>query len=143
MRVIFGQFNLLEIIESSAPHGDICPGRFEQAGLHPRLGQRTWGSAVTPVDMVLYSMGAGFDSRVRLCQADTAAGDCGVGVDPNILVENEPALVISRDDPQLPHGNAKILNKLKVNPRVPPSRPPDPVKTPKLPITKCRGWTAQ
>jgi len=55
----------------------------------------------------------------------------GHGVDPDIVVENEPAAVIGGQDPQLERGVAEITKELKGNPKVLPKRPADPVKAPK------------
>jgi tricorn protease len=55
----------------------------------------------------------------------------GHGVDPDIVVENEPATVIGGKDPQLERGIAEITKELKANPKVLPKRPPAPVKAPK------------
>lgn len=55
----------------------------------------------------------------------------GHGVDPDIVVENDPALVIEGKDPQLERGIAEILKALEANPKKLPPRPADPVKTPK------------
>jgi tricorn protease len=55
----------------------------------------------------------------------------GHGVDPDIVVENDPAAVIDGRDPQLERGIAEIEKALKANPKMLPPRPPDPDKTPK------------
>jgi tricorn protease len=52
-------------------------------------------------------------------------------VDPDIVVENDPAAVISGRDPQLERGIAEVMKALEANPKKLPARPPDPVKTPK------------
>jgi len=57
----------------------------------------------------------------------------GHGVDPDIVVENEPAAVIGGKDAQLERGIAEITKELKANPKVLPKRPADPVKAPKRP----------
>jgi tricorn protease len=57
----------------------------------------------------------------------------GHGVDPDIVVENEPAAVIGGKDPRLKRGVAEIAKELKANPKVLPKHPPDPVKAPRHP----------
>jgi tricorn protease len=55
----------------------------------------------------------------------------GHGVDPDIVVENDPAAVMAGHDAQLDRGIAEVMKALQANPKVLPPRPPDPVKTPK------------
>jgi tricorn protease len=55
----------------------------------------------------------------------------GHGVDPDIVVENDPASVIEGSDPQLERAIAEIQKALQANPKNLPSRPPDPDKAPK------------
>ena len=53
----------------------------------------------------------------------------GYGVDPDIIVENDPQLVIEGKDPQLERGIAEVLRMMNENPMKLPSRPADPIKT--------------
>jgi tricorn protease len=53
----------------------------------------------------------------------------GHGVDPDIVVENDPASVIAGKDPQLDRGIEEVLKAMKEKPMKLPARPPDPVKT--------------
>jgi tricorn protease len=55
----------------------------------------------------------------------------GHGVDPDIEVENDPADVIAGRDPQLERAIAEIEKAMQANPKILPSRPPDPDKAPK------------
>ena len=55
----------------------------------------------------------------------------GHGVDPDIVVENDPASVIAGKDPQLERGIAEVMKALEASPKNLPSRPPDPNKAPK------------
>jgi tricorn protease len=55
----------------------------------------------------------------------------GHGVDPDIVVENDPASVIEGRDPQLERSIAEIQKALQANPKNLPSRPSDPDKAPK------------
>jgi tricorn protease len=54
----------------------------------------------------------------------------GVGVVPDIEVDNPPAAVLEGRDPQLERGLAEVLAAMEREPRKLPSRPPDPVKAP-------------
>jgi len=119
------------INETSASDGDIFPYMFKQAGLGPLIGKRTWGGVV------------GIDGRgplldggqVFVPEAATAstAGQYvieGHGVDPDIVVENDPAAVIAGQDQQLDRAIAEIMKALNASPKKLPPRPADPVKAP-------------
>jgi tricorn protease len=120
------------INETSASDGDIFPHMFRQAGLGPLIGKRTWGGVV------------GITGRGPLLDGGTifvpefATGSVegkyvieGHGVDPDIVVENDPASVISGRDPQLERGIAEVMKALEAHPKKLPPRPPDPDKAPK------------
>jgi tricorn protease len=53
----------------------------------------------------------------------------GYGVDPDIVVENDPKSVIEGRDPQLERAVAEVMDRIRKNPKKLPTRPPDPVKT--------------
>jgi tricorn protease len=53
----------------------------------------------------------------------------GHGVDPDIVVENDPKSVIAGGDLQLERGVAEVLKALEAQPMKLPPRPADPVKT--------------
>jgi tricorn protease len=120
------------INETSASDGDIFPYMFKQAGLGPLIGKRTWGGVVG-----ISGRGPLLDGgQVFVPEFATASTTGqwvieGHGVDPDMLVENDPAAVIGGHDPQLERGIAEIMKELKANPKTLPSRPSDPVKTPK------------
>jgi len=120
------------INETSASDGDIFPYMFRQAGLGPLIGKRTWGGVVG-----ITGRGPLIDGgQVFVPEAASASttGNWvieGHGVDPDIVVENDPASVIEGKDPQLERGIDEILKALEANPKRLPQRPGDPVKTPK------------
>jgi tricorn protease len=122
------------INETSASDGDIFPFMFKQAGLGPLIGKRTWGGVVG-----ITGHGPLLDGGQVFVPEFASASTTGQwvieghGVDPDIIVENEPAAVIGGKDPQLERGIAEITKELKANPKVLPKRPADPVKTPKRP----------
>ncbi len=120
------------INETSASDGDIFPYMFRQAGLGPLIGKRTWGGVV------------GISGRGPLLDGGTvfvpeaATGSTagqyvieGHGVDPDIVVENDPADLIKGRDAQLERGIAEVMKALQANPKLLPPRPPEPIKTPK------------
>ena len=51
------------------------------------------------------------------------------GVDPDIVVENDPKSVIEGRDPQLERAIAEIEKLIRENPKSIPKKPKDPVKT--------------
>ena len=53
----------------------------------------------------------------------------GHGVDPDIVVENDPKSVIDGRDPQLERAVAEVLKAWRREPMQLPKRPADPVKT--------------
>jgi tricorn protease len=120
------------INETSASDGDIFPYMFKQADLGPLIGKRTWGGVVG-----ISGHGPLLDGGQVFVPEFASASTTGQwvieghGVDPDIVVENDPAAVIGGHDPQLERGIAEITKTLKANPKVLPSRPADPVKTPK------------
>ncbi len=116
--------------ETSASDGDIFPYMFRQAGLGPLIGKRSWGGVVG-----ISGRGPLIDgSGVSVPQSATASAEGqyvieGHGVDPDIVVENDPVSVAAGRDPQLERGIAEVLQLMKTKPAKLPARPPDPVKT--------------
>ena len=120
------------INETSASDGDIFPYMFRQSGLGPLIGKRTWGGVVGITGRgPLLDGGTAFVPEFATASVDGKYVIEGHGVDPDIVVENDPAAVISGRDPQLERGIAEVMKALEANPKKLPSRPPDPVKTPK------------
>jgi tricorn protease len=120
------------INETSASDGDIFPYMFRQAGLGPLIGKRTWGGVVGITDRgPLLDGGTAFVPEFATASVDGKYVIEGHGVDPDMVVENDLAAVIGGRDPQLERGIAEVMKALEANPKKLPSRPPDPVKTPK------------
>ena len=120
------------INETSASDGDIFPYMFKQAGLGPLIGKRTWGGVVGITGHgPLLDGGQVFVPEFATASAAGQWVIEGHGVDPDVVVENEPAAVIGGKDPQLERGVAEITKELEANPKVLPKRPADPVKAPK------------
>ena len=116
--------------ETSASDGDIFPYMFRQAGLGPLIGKRSWGGVVG-----INGHGPLIDGgTVYVPEGGTTSSEGkwvieGHGVDPDIVVENDPQSVIEGRDPQLERGVAEVMKAIKEKPRKLPTRPPDPVKT--------------
>lgn len=120
------------INETSASDGDIFPYMFRQAGMGPLIGKRTWGGVVGIAGRgPLLDGGTVFVPEFATASVDGKYVIEGHGVDPDITVENDPAAVISGHDPQLERAIAEVMKALEAGPKKLPSRPPDPVKTPK------------
>ena len=117
--------------ETSASDGDIFPARFREAGLGPLIGKRSWGGVVG-----IQGRGPLIDGGVvYVPQMGTNAPDGswiieGYGVDPDIVVENDPASVLQGRDPQLERAVEEVMKAMREEPRRLPARPPDPIKTP-------------
>jgi len=107
--------------------GDMFPALFRIAGLGKLIGMRTWGGLV------------GISGNPRLIdgafvtvptfayyELDGTWGIEGHGVDPDIEVIDDPALMVNGQDPQLDAAIAHMLEEIKRNPYVPPKRPPYP-----------------
>jgi len=116
--------------ETSASDGDIFPYMFREAGLGPLVGKRSWGGVVG-----ISGHGPLIDGgRVFVPQGGTndGAGNWvieGHGVDPDIVVENEPRAVIAGRDPQLERAVTELVELMDAKPVPLPPRPADPVKT--------------
>lgn len=117
--------------ETSASDGDIFPWTFREAGLGPLIGKRSWGGIIG-----ITSHGPLIDGgsvSVPEFGNASAAGEWvveGHGVDPDIVVENDPVSVLQGRDPQLERGISEVLARMAANPKALAPRPADPVKTP-------------
>jgi tricorn protease len=116
--------------ENSASDGDIFPYMFRQTGLGPLIGKRSWGGVV---GITSYGplIDGGEVNVPQVTMADTNGKYVveGHGVEPDIVVENDPAAVIAGRDPQLEHGIEEVIKLMAKQPKRLPTRPPDPVKT--------------
>ena len=117
------------INETSASDGDIFPYYFREAGLGPIIGKRSWGGVVG-----ISGRGPLLDGGtvyVPLSATNAPDGEYiieGHGVDPDIVVPQDPKAVSQGHDPQLERGIAEVLARIKADPPVRPTRPADPVK---------------
>ena len=116
--------------ETSASDGDIFPNMFKRAGLGPLIGKRSWGGVIGITDRGPLIDGG--TVNVPEFGNANAEGKWDVenhGVDPDIVVENDPKSLIAGRDPQLERGVEEVLKRMQANPKKLPSRPADPVKT--------------
>jgi tricorn protease len=115
--------------EYSASDGDIFPYRFRKLGLGPLIGKRTWGGVVG-IRGSLPLLDGGFLNKPEF--APYSLEDKwvieGVGVEPDITVDNDPGTEWSGTDQQLDKAIEVILEKLKTEEFNLPPIPPYPVK---------------
>ena len=118
------------VSENSASDGDIFAARFKQAGLGPLIGKRSWGGVIG-----ITSHGPlmdGGDVRVPEFATNDVDGSWiieGHGVDPDIVVENDPESVLAGRDPQLERGIEEVMRRIREDPKQLPTRPEDPIRT--------------
>jgi tricorn protease len=129
--VVFHGHMVTLINETSASDGDIFPWMFREAGLGPLIGKRTWGGIIGITDHgPLIDGGNVFVPEFGNASADGQWVIEGVGVTPDIEVENDPISVLQGRDPQLERAIEEVLKRMQEKPMRLPERPAPPVKTP-------------
>jgi len=115
--------------ETSASDGDIFPAMFQQAGLGPLIGKRSWGG-VTGITShgPLIDGGSVNVPEFGFLSPEGEWVIEGYGVDPDIEVENDPASVLAGRDPQLERAVQEVLDRLPTTPHELPAKPAPPVK---------------
>jgi tricorn protease len=115
--------------ENSASDGDIFPAMFKAAGLGLLIGKRSWGGVVGITNHGPLLDGGGVNvPEFGFANTEGQWIIEGHGVDPDIVVENDPQSVIDGHDPQLERAVAELQKQLKAKPTEWPKRPADPVK---------------
>ena len=118
------------INEATASDGDIFANQFRQWKIGALIGKRTWGGVVGITDHgPLLDGGAIFVPEFGSADEQGHWSIEGHGVDPDIVVEEDPLSVLNGHDPQLERGIAELLKKLPVAATGLAPRPADPVKT--------------
>lgn len=107
--------------------GDAFPYYFRQAKVGKLIGTRTWGGLVgiTGVPPLIDGVGVAVP-RFGFYKLDGTWGIEGHGVDPDIEVVDDPALMTKGGDPQLDAAITLMQDELKAKPPAPPRRPADP-----------------
>ena len=116
--------------EFSASDGDLVTYRFKAYKMGPVIGKRTWGGVVG-IRGALPMLDGGILNRPEFSRYDVAGKTWaieGVGVEPDIVVDNDPAKEYAGEDQQLDKAIAVILDLLKKNPVTLPPPPPLPIK---------------
>lgn len=114
--------------EFSASDGDLFPWRFRQMKLGPLVGKRSWGGVIGIRNSQPLVDGGSLNvpefSRFDLAGKEWIIE--GIGVDPDIVVDNDPAREFAGIDEQLDKGIAIILEQLKTGEKTLPPIPPFP-----------------
>jgi tricorn protease len=117
--------------EFSASDGDIFPYRFHKYNLGKLVGKRTWGGVVG-IRNSLPLLDGGFLFKPEFATYG-ASGEGwiieGHGVDPDIVVDNDPAREFAGIDEQLDKAIEVILGELKSKGKELPPIPPFPDKS--------------
>jgi len=107
--------------------GDAFPYYFREAGLGPLIGVRTWGGLVGIGDLPRMLDGASVSvPNFAFYENDGTWGIEGHGVDPDIEVVDDPALMVDGGDPQLDKAIEVMLAALRDKPWVAPQPPAFP-----------------
>ncbi len=117
---------------TTASDGDIFAYMFRQAGLGPLIGTRTWGGVVGITGHgPLIDGGTVYVPEFGNGSADGRWVVEGIGVEPDIVVEQDPRAVLEGHDPQLERAVEEVMRRLPPEPQGLPPRPAPPVKTPR------------
>ena len=107
--------------------GDMFPALFRQAKLGKLIGKRTWGGLVGITGGPSLIDGASVTvPSFAYYELDGTWGIEGHGVDPDIEVVDDPALMQDGADPQLQAAIDHLLEQLKTSPFKNPQRPAYP-----------------
>jgi tricorn protease len=116
--------------EFSASDGDLFPYRFKHYNLGPIIGKRTWGGVVG-IRGSLPIVDGGYLNKPEFAPYNLEGTKWiieGEGVEPDIVVDNDPAKEYEGIDEQLNKAIEVILEKLKTEEKNIPPVPPYPVK---------------
>ncbi|MFN4880996.1 MAG: PDZ domain-containing protein [Bacteroidota bacterium] len=113
----------------SASDGDIFPYRFKKYQLGKTIGTRSWGGVVG-IRGTLPFIDGGILNRPEFAPylADGFVIE-GYGVDPDIVIENDPAREYAGIDDQLNKAIEVLLDELKTKEQTTPPIPPYPNKS--------------
>jgi tricorn protease len=107
--------------------GDIFPYLFRKAGLGKLIGMRTWGGVIGIAKNPPFIDGARITVPfITFYETNGTLTMEGHGVDPDIEVVDDPALMVDGGDPQLDAAVEYMLDQIEKNPYVPAKRPTYP-----------------
>ena len=116
--------------EFSASDGDLFTYRFKKYKLGKVVGKRTWGGVIG-IRGSLPLLDGGFLNKPEFSRYDVEGKEWiieGKGVEPDIVVDNDPALEYAGIDQQLDKAIEVILEELQTQEKEIPPLPPYPVK---------------
>jgi tricorn protease len=116
------------INEFSASDGDIFPYRFRKYKLGKLIGKRTWGGVVG-IRGSLPLLDGGTLMKPEFSRYDTEGKEWiieGKGVEPDIVVDNDPSREFNGIDDQLNKAIEVIKEELKTKEKKVPPPPPYP-----------------
>jgi tricorn protease len=116
--------------EFSASDGDIFTYRFRFYKLGKLIGKRSWGGVVG-ISGTLPLVDGGYLNKPEFSRYDLAGKEWimeGHGVDPDLVVDNDPAREYEGIDDQLNKAIEVILQEMKTEPVKIPPPPPYPAK---------------
>ena len=121
--------------EFSASDGDIFPFRFKSNGLGKLIGKRTWGGVVGIRNPLPLTDGGQIFRPEFAPYSKEGKGWVieGHGVDPDIVVDNDPAKEFRGEDEQLNRAIQEIQNDMKTKGYQLPPVPPYPNRNPTPP----------
>jgi len=110
----------------AASDGDFFSYFFKQYKLGPLIGERTWGG-VRGIRGYIPLMDGGYITRPEfsMYSLDSKWLIENRGVQPDVVVDNPPDLVLKGQDPQLEKAVAMLMEQIKANPKKLPPPPPD------------------
>ncbi len=114
----------------SGSGGDCFPFLFREAKLGPIIGTRTWGGLIGMTGAP--GLVDGGSVTVPTFSIYSTKGEWiieGYGVDPDIAVPDDPALLAQGRDPQLERAIAEVQKSLQTRPPTAPKKPAYPVRT--------------
>ena len=118
------------INEDTSSDGDIFAYAFREWHIGTLIGKRTWGGAVGITDHgPLLDGGTVFVPEFGTADENGHWIIEGHGVDPDIVVEQDPVEVLKGHDPQLERGVQELMKRLPPEPSGLPRRAAPPVKT--------------
>lgn len=114
---------------NSASDGDIFPWQFRNAGLGPLIGKKSWGGVIGITDHgPLIDGGSVSVPEFGFMNVEGEWVIEGVGVEPDIEVENDPASLIAGKDPQLERAIEEVMQRIQADPPRFAPQPEPPVK---------------
>jgi tricorn protease len=108
----------------SGSGGDAFPDYFRKAKLGPLIGQRTWGGLIG-ISGAPSLVDGGYITvpTFRMYNPEGGWFKEGHGVDPDIVVDDDPAQLAKGVDPQLEAGIQEVMRLVKEHPPVAPKQP--------------------